>query len=59
MISKNPIKLLKKEIKLFKEVIVNFENESPIQLKNYQKLCEVSLKALKKEKKNYFFWKWR
>ena len=45
MINKNPIKLLKKEITVFKDVILNFENKSPNQLKNYQKLCEYSLKA--------------
>tara|TARA_B110000444_G_C18570160_1_gene469008 strand:+ start:78 stop:665 length:588 start_codon:yes stop_codon:yes gene_type:complete len=55
MINKNPIKLLKKEITVFKDVILNFENKSPNQLKNYQKLCEYSLKALKKNKKIIFF----
>ena len=55
MINKNPINLLKKEITFFKEVILNFENKSPLQLRNYQKLCEYSLKALKKNKKIIFF----
>lgn len=55
MISKNAIKLLKKETKLFREVILNFENKNSLQLKNYQKLCEYSLKALKKNKKIIFF----
>ena len=55
MINKMPIKVLKKEITIFREVILNFENKSPNQLKNYQKLCEYSLKALKKNKKIIFF----
>ena len=55
MINKDPINLLKKEITFFKEVILNFENKSPLQLRNYQKLCEYSLKALKKNKKIIFF----
>ena len=55
MINKIPIKLLKKEITILREVILNFENKSPNQLKNYQKLCEYSLKALKKNKKIIFF----
>lgn len=55
MINKMPIKLLKKEITILREVILNFENKSPNQLKNYQKLCEYSLKALKKNKKIIFF----
>ena len=58
MINKNPINLLKKEITLFREVILNFENKSSLQLRNYQKLCEYSLKALKKNKKIIFFVNW-
>ena len=38
MISKNPIKLLKKETKLFREVIVNFENESSTSVKKLSKV---------------------
>ena len=55
MINKNPIKLLKKEISLFKEVISNFENKEKLQIKNFEKLCIQSLKALKKNKKIIFF----
>ena len=55
MIDKMPTELLKKETSILNEVILKLEDKNSLQIKNFQKLCEISVKALKKNKKIIFF----
>ena len=55
MTKKNSIQTLKEEIDNFKNVISILENNNFSKTKNFQKLCKISLKAIKNNKKIIFF----
>ena len=55
MIKKNSIQLLKKEIANLKYVINVLEKNNFSKINNFQKLCKISLKAVKNNKKIIFF----
>ena len=55
MIDKIPTELLKKETSILNKVVLKFGDKNSLQIKNFQKLCELSVNALKKNKKIIFF----
>ena len=55
MIDKIPTELLKKETSILNKVVLKFGDKNSLQIKNFQKLCEISVKALKKNKKIIFY----